>query len=232
MSERKRSAADTDARRRPPGRPRGRTSVIADRETLLAAAERLIRREGPDVSLGAVAIEAGVTKPIIYRGVGDRDALAYALAERLTARLAAEVEERVAAAAGPRDALRCLIRGYLECAGADRHLYLYVSAGGAGADRIRHALLLADGAAARFAERIAAYRQAQGADGSVATVWSYALVGALHYVTLWWLRDDTASLEDATDHTTALLWPGFEVKAPPETAPGAPTSRRGRRLRS
>ena len=59
----------TTRRRRPAlprkrGRPAGRSSddgVIADRETLLAAAERLIRKRGPGVPLGAIAIEAGVT---------------------------------------------------------------------------------------------------------------------------------------------------------------------------
>ena len=46
----------TAARPRGPGRPRGRTTsdgVVADREALLVAAERLVRRDGPSVSLDA-----------------------------------------------------------------------------------------------------------------------------------------------------------------------------------
>src|SRR5512139_1472828 len=89
------------AKPRRPGRPAGRTSgdgVIADRETLLAAAERLIRKRGPDVSLDAIAVEAGVTKPILYRGVGDRDALVHALALRLSARMADQARRLVAEA--------------------------------------------------------------------------------------------------------------------------------------
>jgi len=200
---------------RPPGRPAGRSlrdGVLADRETLLAAAERLVRREGPDVSLDAIATEAGVTKPILYRGVGDRHALMYALAERLTARMSEDVEGEVAAASSAEDALRRLVAGYLDHAKAERNLYLYVTAGVIGDDRLRQSLLLADGTARQFAASIAAYRSARGADPSVATVWSYGLVGALHYVTLWWLRDDSTDQEAATEQLTALLWSGVKVE--------------------
>jgi AcrR family transcriptional regulator len=209
---------------RRPGRPAGRTSddgVIADRETLLAAAERLIRKRGPDVSLDAIAAEAGVTKPILYRGVGDRDALVNALALRLATRMAEQVAHRIERADGPRDALERLVGGYLEHAAEDRHLYLYVTAGGASEDRVAQSLQLADGAARQFAERIAAYRAARGADPSVATVWAYGLVGALHFVTLWWLRDEAVDRDEVTAHITELLWSGVGLEA------GAPIAKRG-----
>jgi len=201
---------------RRPGRPAGRTSddgVIADREALLAAAERLIRQRGPDVSLDAIAVEAGVSKPILYRGVGDRDALVHALALRLSARMAARATRLVAQATAPRDALHRLVRSYLSLAGEDRHLYLYVTAGGASEDRVRQSLLLADGAAQQFAQRIAAYRAARGADPAVATVWSYAFVGALHFVTLWWLREDTVDRDVVTQQIADLLWSGIGLEA-------------------
>jgi AcrR family transcriptional regulator len=204
------------AKPRRPGRPAGRTSddgVIAGREALLAAAERLIRKRGPDVSLEAIAAEAGVTKPILYRGVGDRDALVNALALRLATRMAEQVARLVEGAEGPRDALERLVGGYLEHAADDRHLYLYVTAGGASEDRVQQSLQLADGAARQFAERIAAYRESRGADPSVANVWAYGLVGALHFVTLWWLRDEAIDRDEVTAHITELLWSGVGLEA-------------------
>lgn len=215
--ERQRLRQAGTRRPRRPGRPPGRTAsdgLIADRETLLGAAERLIRRKGPNVSLDAIAAAAGVTKPTLYRGVGDRDALIYALAERLTERMASDVAETVARAEGPRDALQRLVHGYLAHAATERNLYLYVSAGSGGDDRLRQSLLLADGSARRFAEGIAAHRASRGADPSVATVWSYGLVGALHFVTLWWLRDPSVEARDVTDQLTALLWPGLDTETP------------------
>ena len=208
---------------RRPGRPAGRSNVdglIADRETLLAAAERLIRKRGPGVSLDAIATEAGVTKPILYRGVGDRDALVQALALRLSARMADAMTRLVAQAHGPRDSLRRLVGGYLEGAAAERHLYLYVTAGGTSEDRVRQSLLLADDAAHRFEPGIVAYRTSRGADASVATVWSYAFVGALHFVTLWWLRDPALDIDAVTEQLAQLLWHGLsredasKVRAP------------------
>jgi AcrR family transcriptional regulator len=130
-----------------------------------------------------------VTKPTLYRGVGHRGALVNALALRLMSRMTDDVAQLVDRAEGPRDALRRLVAGYLNRAASDRHLYLYVTAGGASEDRVRESLLLADGAARRFVDGIADYRKARGADPAVATVWAYGLVGALHFVTLWWLRD-------------------------------------------
>ncbi len=198
--------------RRGPGRPAGRSAhdgVLADRDALLTAAERIIRVEGPAVTLDAIAAAAGVTKPILYRGVGDKDALVQALAERLVARMTDEVTTMVAAAKGPRDGLRRLVGGYLALAARDRSLYLYVTAGGSNGDRVQQALLLADRTAAGFAEGIAAFRTAQGADPSVALAWSYGLLGALHFVTLWWLRDGTADTDGVAEQITGLLWSGL-----------------------
>ena len=44
--------------------------MLAGREQLLDAAERAVRSAGPQVTMEAIAAEANVTKPILYRGVG------------------------------------------------------------------------------------------------------------------------------------------------------------------
>jgi AcrR family transcriptional regulator len=196
------------------GRPAGRTSldgVIANRDVLLVAAENLIRETGPGVSLEAIARRAGVTKPTLYREVGDRDALVNALAERLAAQMAEAASELVSQAATPQEGLRNLVTAYLQLAARDRNLYLFVTAGGTGEDRVQQSLQLADGAARQFAEPIAAYRAANQADPAVARVWSYGLLGALHYVTLWWLRDQSTPMDVVIEQVTALLWSGMQL---------------------
>ena len=198
--------------RRGPGRPAGRSvddGVLADREALLAAAERLIRAQGPTVTLDAIAAEAGVTKPILYRGVGDKDALVQALAERLIARMTVEVGAMVAAQPGGRDRTRALVGGYLVQASLDRHVYLYVTAGGRSDDRVQQALLLADRTAVGFADGIAVLRASQGLDASVAQAWAYGIIGALHFATLWWLRNGANDTDKVADHITDLLWSGL-----------------------
>jgi AcrR family transcriptional regulator len=220
MTSQKNSIESHPRAPRRPGRPAGRTTadgVIADREMLLAAAEKLISEKGPSVSLEAIAIEAGVTKPTLYREVGDRDALVNALADRLAVRMAESIAALMAQTSqtphnsGPKEGLRRLVAGYLDLATHDRHLYLFVTAGGTRDDRVQQSLRLADGAAGQFAEPIAAYRALHGADPDVAMVWSYGLLGALHFVTLWWLRDQQADIELVIDQLTSLLWSGMSL---------------------
>jgi AcrR family transcriptional regulator len=213
---RSRTANTPAAKPRRRGRPAGRSTadgVIADRETLLSAAEKLIRQEGPAVSLQAIANAAGVTKPTLYRELGDRDVLVDALAERLATRMAQATTQLVSKAGTPHEGLRNLIAAYLRLAAKDRHLYLFVTAGGNSDDRVKQSLLLADGAVDQFVAPIAAYRRARGADPEVATVWSYGLLGAVHFVTLWWLREQAPDRERVIDQITSLLWSGLDLEA-------------------
>lgn len=194
------------------GRPAGRTAadgVIVDREKLLAQAETLIAEQGPSVSLQAIAAAAGVTKPTLYREVGDRDQLVNALAQRLSVRMAESVTSLVNQASTPRDGLHKLVSAYLDLAARDRNLYLFLTAGGSGDDRLQQTLLLADSTANQFTDPISAYRLANGEDPNVAQVWAYGLLGAMHYVTLWWLRDETRNKEQVADQLTTLLWSGM-----------------------
>lgn len=189
--------------------------MIADREVLLTAAETLIAQSGPAVSLDAIALAAGVTKPILYRGVGDRDTLVTALAERLNDRMAREVRASVAAATSAEDAVHRLVSGYLGHAVRSRNLYLYVSGGGASEDRVSELLRLADMTTREFATSIAAYRTSRGGNADVAMTWAYALVGALHYVTLWLLRDASLDAETIAQQVTQMLWSGFNLEPEP-----------------
>jgi AcrR family transcriptional regulator len=52
------------------------------RRELLEAADRVVLRDGPGASMNAIAAEAGITKPILYRHFGDKGGLYAALAKR------------------------------------------------------------------------------------------------------------------------------------------------------
>ena len=58
------------------------------RRELLEAANRVVLRDGPEASMNAIAAEAGITKPILYRHFGDKNGLYRALAQRHTDELA------------------------------------------------------------------------------------------------------------------------------------------------
>lgn len=64
-----------------PTRPaRGRSPER--RRAILDAADRVIQRDGPDAPMSAIAAEAGISKPILYRHFGDKGGLYRSLAER------------------------------------------------------------------------------------------------------------------------------------------------------
>ena len=74
----------------------------ARREQLLDAADRAVARSGAATSMAAVAAEAGITKPVLYRHFGDKGGLVAALTARHTARLLAVLQRgaRAPGAAG------------------------------------------------------------------------------------------------------------------------------------
>lgn len=192
---------------RRPGRPAG-GQLLADREQLLHAAERAIRLEGSAVTMEAIAAEAEVTKPILYRGVGDKDDLMQALAERLVDRINSSVTDALIDVRDGREQVRAFVAAYLAVVDGERDLYLFVTAGGS------KALHLADRSALPLADGIAAQRAAIGADPSVSPAWSYGLIGMLHFVTLWWMRERTMTLDEVSEAVTELLWSGLRVDQP------------------
>lgn len=201
------------SRRRPPhapaarrgrGRPPG-VGLLVDRDHLLAAAERLIRAEGPDVTMDELAAAAGVTKPILYRGVGDREAVLAALADRFVTRINVAAGAAIDPAAGGRTQFRQIIGTYLDVVAADRNLYLFVVADGAGAGRVSRLLQLAD----RSAAPVAAMFRRAGVDEAAALTWAHAFIGALQFATFRWLRDADQSADALADQLTTLWWSGI-----------------------
>ncbi len=187
---------------------------MADRDQLLEAAETVIRRNGPDVTMEAIAAQATVTKPILYRNIGDKDALVTALAERFVDRINVAGSVAVIGAESARDGLRRVIGSLVAVVEADRNVFLYVTSVGSSTNPFGEALRLADRSAQPLAEQLAAQRRADGLDPAVALTWAYGIVGALHFATMWWLRNEPFEPAQLADHLTELLWSGLSA-APP-----------------
>jgi AcrR family transcriptional regulator len=172
---------------------------------MLDAAERLIRERGPDVTMDDLAAASSVTKPILYRMVGDRSDVVAALSERFVRRANDAGGRAIDTSAPLRTQIHQLIGSYLRIVDGERHLYAFVAAGGAVDDRISRGLELADLSALPLARVL---RRA-GVEPSASATWAYAFVGALQLLTFRWLRDDEPSLDDLTEQLTDLLWSGM-----------------------
>ena len=202
------NARVTERARRRPGRPAGGQPVV-DRALLLDAAERAIRREGESVSIDVIAREAGVTKPIVYDRIGGRAELANALAQRLADRLNEATAKAIAASSDGQAALCALLLASLRSLGENREVFRYVTNGSA-EDRLD----VARRSAAPLAAQIAAARSAQGLDPSVAGPWSYAIVGMLNLVGLWWISESDLPAERLAEQLAELLSPSMATPTP------------------
>jgi AcrR family transcriptional regulator len=175
---------------------------------LLDAAERVITRDGNGASLEAIALEAGVTKPVVYARVGSRAALSNALATRLAERLLTAVRAQVSSVELERATLAAFFRSTLETIDAHRELFLYVTRGSAD-DTSEGSLYLAGQSAVPLAELLGQWQVHHGADPSVATPWAYAIIGMLNLVSLWWIQEGSQPVALLADQLAELVWSGI-----------------------
>ncbi|MEU5248727.1 TetR/AcrR family transcriptional regulator, partial [Streptomyces asoensis] len=83
------------------------------RRELLEAADRVVLRDGPQASMNAIAAEAGITKPILYRHFGDKGGLYAALAKRHTDALLDSLRAALDAPAERRERVEATLDTYL-----------------------------------------------------------------------------------------------------------------------
>jgi AcrR family transcriptional regulator len=180
------------------------------RRQLLAAADRVIRRRGPDASMDEIAAEAGVTKPILYRHFGHKDGLYAALVRRYL-RAIYRASESALVETNPRRRIEAAVDAFLQSVEREPQIFRFVRA-------ISHAEQpgaagVAGGFVHRHADEIArAARQdlvRLGLDTDAAEPWAHGIVGMMQFVASWWLEHPEVPRERLADQVTTLLWEGF-----------------------
>ncbi|MEV1000845.1 TetR/AcrR family transcriptional regulator [Nonomuraea sp. NPDC050202] len=158
------------------------------RRALLDAADRVITNEGPGVSMAAIAAEAGITKPILYRHFGDKHGLYQALADRHVRTVIAQLRPGFAATgADLRGRARAAIGVYLDVISANRNLYRFLfHRAGAEDSRVRsHMTSLVRSLGEELGGVLAAERVVP--DPTRAQVLGHAFVGMVQTTGDWWL---------------------------------------------
>jgi AcrR family transcriptional regulator len=192
---------------RRPGRPLG-GQLVVDREHVLDAAERVIRRDGAGSSLEAVAVEAGVTKPIVYDRVGGRADLADALAERLADRMVLATRTALVGETLSQTGLTRFIEANLRTVADHRELFLYVT-GGSTEQTALGRLSLAGMSTQPLAKTLAVWRSGIQQDPGVAEAWAFGIVGMLQMVSQWWITQEGLSAAEVAGQISELLWNGL-----------------------
>lgn len=190
------------------------------REQLLNAADRVIQREGPGASMNAIAAEAGITKPILYRHFGSRTDLIRALTERHTSGLLAAVRAALNEPLERRDRVEHVLDVYLAGIEARPQVYRLLTQPESG-DPTGAGQALAP-ALRQIAEEITRAVQAQvdlGPDAALlAEAWGRAITGMVLAAGDWWLDQRPWPRARMVQALADLLWGRLAAAAP---LPGA-----------
>ncbi|MFH8793315.1 TetR family transcriptional regulator [Streptomyces sp. NPDC017941] len=191
------------------------------RRELLEAADRVVLREGPGASMNAIAAEAGITKPILYRHFGDKGGLYAALAKRHTDALLASLRDALDAPAERRERVEATLDTYLAAIEARPQVYRFLmhpseavqtgehsgeQSGENGFDVGLHSAPLLRRLGEELAEVIEERVDLGPQSGLLARVWGHGIVGMMHAAGDWWLGERPCSRAELVRSLADLLW--------------------------
>jgi AcrR family transcriptional regulator len=182
------------------------------RDQLLAAAEAVIARDGPTASVNAVAAEAGVSKPILYRHFGGKNGLVNAVGQRFADRLLDGLRSSRARIADPRERTAAVIEGFLARVDEAPQTYLFLTRGSAeGAPAVGDALEVF---MRRLGDELASYMTEGDPEQSpqrqtLILTWAHGTVGLIRAATDLWMDRRHVSRAELVRQLTTILWDGY-----------------------
>ncbi len=165
--------------------------------------------------MDALAAEAGVTKPILYRHFGDRAGLIRELADRFGGELRAELAAALTADGGPQETLVRAIDGYVRFVERNPQIYRFLTQQ-ALAEHPEETVGLIRDVGREVALVIGERLREAGADSGAAEPWGYGMVGMVHLATDRWLAEPTMPRERLVAYLADLLWAGMRGMGIPD----------------
>lgn len=183
------------------------------RRELLEAADRVVLRDGPQASMNAIAAEAGITKPILYRHFGDKGGLYAALAMRHTEALLDSLRAALDAPAERRARVEATLDTYLAAIEARPQVYRFLMhpaegshAGDQGFDVGRHSAPLLRRMGEELGQVIEDRLDLGPGSRLLSRVWGHGIVGMMYAAGDWWLSERPCSRAELVRNMADLLW--------------------------
>lgn len=158
--------------------------------------------------MAAIATEAGITKPVLYRHFGDKGGVYAALAERSTGRLLVHLQAALASGGSSRDRVAKTIDTYLATIEAEPQLYRFLvhsTEAAAAQGQVRSFLRrLSD-----LLSELIATELDDAVDTVRARAWAHGVVGMVQASGDWWLDEQPCPRARLTEELTSLLWDGY-----------------------
>jgi AcrR family transcriptional regulator len=197
---------------KPPSRDGRRTRWTKHREERRAefveAAMRVLAEVGPEFGIEQVAVEAGVTKPVLYRHFSDKADLVEAMGERATQILLDRLIPALNSEEAPLPRIRKSIDAVLGTLEEYPNLYWVLARHGHGGDAVVRAdkEIIATALSALLGD----YLRAFGLDSGAAEPWAYGVVGFVQNTAEWWLERRSMSRDSVTEYLTTLVWAAID----------------------
>jgi AcrR family transcriptional regulator len=181
------------------------------RREFVDAAIRVLESHGPDLVMDAVAAEAGVTKPVLYRYFSDKAELVEALAERGSEILRDRLIPAINAGTPILARVRNAVAAYFAVIDENPNLYWLIARrahteGPAAGEQIQRDK---EFVATTLAAVISDYLWAFGMDAGAAEPWAYGLTGLMQSTGEWWLQRRSMSRDHVVAYVTQLIWSAF-----------------------
>lgn len=181
------------------------------REDLLDAAAAAVDAHGDRVTMTAMAAEAGVTKPVLYRYFGDRAGLYEALAARFAAGLLDRLRPALDGGVTGRHAVEASVAAYLSYVESHRALYRFLvrrlpTSGPAGQGLVRG---FVHRVAAEISDALGPGLRAAGVPAANVELVAFAVTGTVQLAGEVWLERGTIPRREAVAQLSELLWRGL-----------------------
>jgi AcrR family transcriptional regulator len=183
------------------------------RRSLLEAADAVILREGPEASMAAIAAEAGVSKPILYRHFGDKSGLYQTLAERHTRVLTEAIRVEFLTTVNLRERVHRTIDTYLAMISENLNFYRFLMHRARAEDTATHSVMstMVQGLGEEIADMMIA--QGELSDSGKAHIWGHAVVGMVQNAGDWWLDHPEVPRATVVESLTDLILGGLPAAA-------------------
>jgi AcrR family transcriptional regulator len=188
------------------------TAHRSERRSLFVdAALRVLEAQGPELPMEAVAAEAGVTKPVLYRYFSDKAALIQALGDRGSEILLERLLPAIASDGPVLARIRDAVASYFVVIDEHPNLYWLLARranleGTAGSDPVERDKDLIAVALTRV---IGDYLRELGLDSGGAEPWAHGITGLVQSTGEWWLQRRSMSRDHVVEYVTQLLWQAF-----------------------
>lgn len=195
------------------------------RALFLDAADEAIRTLGPSATMADVAAAAGVTKPVLYRFISDKEDLAAALAARYAQQLDDLLAAGTSSASGPRAMLYRTISAYLAFIETEPRIYEFLvqRAPTESPDAAEHLTRFTHQLAERVTGVVTEELRRFGRRTDGAEAFAHGMIGMVQSVGDWWMArratQPSPTRDELASQLALVLWTG--LAGLPEATDGA-----------